>query len=139
MATLLGRISALPAQTPELYVLCVDLPPRLDLRRLLHRIEIVPTEISDALAGCTDEVVVRIQMGIETDAIIAGMQPPDKAASLERVDRPIDGIEGNRWDSSFDPCADFLGGRMAPAGHQLPIHFQALMRQPQPLTVTNFP
>jgi len=108
-------------------MLGMDVTPPLNFLRLLHAIKVGPVEIVDSLTILTDQVMVWLQITVEPDAIVHGIQTFHDAATFKGVNRSIDGIQRNRGQFPPDPLADFFSRGMTGSRKQFPKDFETLM------------
>jgi len=63
----------------------------------------------------------------------SGLDAMDHAGLLQQGQRPVDGIYGDGGDALAHPLKNSFNRRMVGGGKQLPVDFQALMSNFQPL------
>jgi hypothetical protein len=100
------------AQTAEFNNSVLDVAPAVYIGRNLERIKNRPVEVIDSSAPSADQMVVRLEVAVESDTIIQSLDAPDDPTAFERVYGPVDGVEGDGRKPSLYPAVNVFGRRM---------------------------
>jgi len=114
-------------------VLALNQTPILNRRRWGQGVKRLPVEIDNLMTPVTDQVMVEAVVRFVAGRAFRGLDPMNHAGLLQQRQSTVDGIYGDGGDALAHPLKNGFHRRVVGGGQQLPVDFQALMGNFQPL------
>lgn len=105
----------------------------------LCRFERRLVKVYNRFATCTDEVVMRMELGIYAQRAVMQAQLANETALNERMERFVHRRKGDTGNLFANTIENFFRAGMARERHQRLINDGTLMRDSQPMTATELP